>query len=281
MDIRKSGYQEVNIRTTGNQVGKENMIPVLPLQIGVLYGPINSRRLGRSLGINLMPTKYKLCSFDCVYCHYGRTDVSAVDLEPYRTDLPSVNDVVAAVEEALTSSMRFDYLTFSGNGEPTLHPDFAEIVERLTVLRQRHQPALKIALLSNSSGLFKETVRKACARIDLPVFKLDVGNERMFKKVNRPAHEVKFSDMVQNLTALEHVYLQTVFMSGDPSNVEPQELACYYEAVANIKPREVQIYSLDRPVQNAYIQRVVPAQLEKMATEGSRETGVRFRAYYL
>lgn len=256
-------------------------MPVLPLQKGLLYGPINSRRLGKSLGINLMPTKYKLCSFNCVYCHYGLTDILAIDVEQYRADLPGVKDVVAAVQEALTASINFDYLTFSGNGEPTLHPDFAEIAEQIAALKRKYQPALKIALLSNSSGLFKETVRKACAFIDLPVFKLDAGNEKTFKKVNKPAQEVKFHQIVRSLSALENVYLQTVFMSGDPSNAETEELASYYEAVAHIKPREAQIYSLDRPVLNAHINRVVPDVLKKIATEGSRETGVQFRAYYL
>lgn len=254
---------------------------VLPLQTGIIYGPIHSRRLGKSLGINLMPTTYKVCSFDCVYCHYGSTDVLTHDLEKCKDDLPNVTDIIAAVEGALVSDMEIDYLTFSGNGEPTLHPDFETIVRHIKALRNRYQPALKIALLSNSSGVHEENVRRALAFIDMPVFKLDAGNAVMFEKVNRPSHEVQFSEMVESLSALEKIYLQTLLMYGDPSNVGAQELISYYEVVARIKPKEVQIYSLDRPVPNARIRRVLPHDLEETAARGTRETGVPFHAYYL
>jgi len=254
---------------------------LLPLQTGILYGPINSRRLGKSLGINLMPTTYKACSFNCVYCHYGPTDVLSHDLETCKNDLPNVTDIIAAVEGALVSGVRFDYLTFSGNGEPTLHPDFETIVKHIAALRNTYQPALKIALLSNSSAAHRENVRRALAFIDMPVFKLDAGNAAMFEKVNRPSREVQFSEIVQSLSELKHIYLQTVLMYGDPSNAEAQELVAYYEVVARIKPQQVQIYSLDRPVLDAKIRRVLPHDLEKTAVRGTRETGVPFNAYYL
>ena len=254
---------------------------VLPLQKSILYGPIDSRRLGRSLGINLMPTTYKACSFNCVYCHYGNTDVLTHDLAKCAQDLPSAADVVAAVEGALASDVKFDYLTFSGNGEPTLYPDFETIVRRIAALRDQKQPALKIALLSNSSAAHRENVKRALRFIDLPVFKLDAGNAAMFSKVNRPCPEVQFSDIVQSLSALENIYLQTVVMYGEPANADAQELASYYGMVARIKPQEVQIYSLDRPVPHAKIRRVPPRDVEKIAARGARETGVPFHAYYL
>ncbi len=262
-------------------LNKDNHMKLLPLQTGILYGPINSRRLGKSLGINLMPTTYKACSFNCIYCHYGRTDVLTHDLEKCKDDLPTVTDIVAAVEGALASDVKFDYLTFSGNGEPTLYPDFETIVKHIVALRNTYQPALKIALLSNSSGVYRENVRRALAFIDMPVFKLDAGNAVMFEKVNRPSRDVQFGEIVQNLSTLKHIYLQTVLMYGDPSNAEAQELVSYYEAVARIRPKEVQIYSLDRPVSNAKIRRVLPHDLEETAAYGTRETGVPFHAYYL
>lgn len=254
---------------------------LLPLQTGVLYGPIASRRLGRSLGINLMPTTYKACSFNCVYCHYGNTDVLTTDLETCTNDLPATADVVAAVKGALMSDAKFDYLTFSGNGEPTLHPDFETIVRRIVALRDENQPALKIALLSNSSAAHRENVRRTLAFIDMPVFKLDTGNAAMFDKVNRPSSDVQFGEIVQSLSTLENIYLQTVLMYGEPSNAEERELASYFRTIARIKPQEVQIYSLDRPVPNAKIRRIPPHVLDEIAARGTRETGVPFHAYYL
>ncbi len=122
---------------------------MIPLQRGIIYGPVASRRLGRSLGINLLPANCKLCSFDCVYCHYGRTQ--AKSLHPEEDAFPSVQEVLNAVEAALQGGLDFDYLTFSGNGEPTLHPNFAEIVFEVRILRDRLRPQVKLAVLSNSS----------------------------------------------------------------------------------------------------------------------------------
>ena len=126
---------------------------VLPLQVDVLYGPVNSRRLGRSLGINLMPGPYKLCSFNCVYCHYGWTKEHTMDAQSHVQDLPPLDYVVERVRLAARSALEFDYLTFSGNGEPTLYPQFAELVTEVARIRDRYRPAAKIALLSNSTGL--------------------------------------------------------------------------------------------------------------------------------
>ena len=131
---------------------------LLPLQSGILYGPVNSRRLGKSLGVNLMPGSYKLCSFNCVYCHYGWTKEQAVDFSKYHKDLPAIDEVVKSVAQALKSPREFDFLTFSGNGEPTLYPHFAELVEEVASLRNKYRPKVKVALLSNSTGLARESI---------------------------------------------------------------------------------------------------------------------------
>jgi wyosine [tRNA(Phe)-imidazoG37] synthetase (radical SAM superfamily) len=254
---------------------------LFPLQEGILYGPISSRRLGKSLGINLMPGRYKLCSFDCVYCHYGPTHVSAIDLTNYREDLPSVVEVLDAVEKALKSTVEYAYLTFSGNGEPTLHPHFHDIVTEIDRLRKKYRPHVKVALLSNSSGLYRQEVQESVPFIDLPVFKLDAGDEDTFKKINMPARDVDFQTVVASLQAVKDIYLQTVLMAGLPSNVEEGTLASYFKVVSQIKPRGVQIYSLDRPVPNKKIERVRPVQLKEIATRGTKETGVMFSPFYV
>ena len=254
---------------------------LLPLQKGILYGPINSRRLGRSLGINLMPTGYKLCSFNCVYCHYGWTEVHALDTAPFLGDMPSFDDVVDAVDSALKSNLAFDYLTFSGNGEPTLYPRFATLVERIATSRDRHRPGLGIALLSNSSALNHREVRSSIMYIDIAVFKLDAGNEDLFKSINRPCPGVSLDDITANLRSLSGITIQTVLVDGDPGNVGDEDLNDYFGRISEINPELVHIYSIDRPVPNASIVRIVPEQLERIAELGKDKTGVPFKAFFM
>jgi wyosine [tRNA(Phe)-imidazoG37] synthetase (radical SAM superfamily) len=252
---------------------------ILPLQQGIIYGPIDSRRLGKSLGINLMPTRYKLCSFNCVYCHYGLTDVLALNIKEYIKDMPKVTDILAEIEKAMKSSLAFDYITFSGNGEPTLYPYFDEIIKSVVELRKNYRPNVKIALLSNSTGLNNIAVKNCLGLIDLPVFKIDAGNSVMFRKINRPANNINFENIVEKLKQTKNIYIQTVLMDGDPSNVKEDELETYFEKIALIKPLGVQIYSLDRPVANSNIKRVMPDELEMIAKNGSKKTGVKIEAF--
>lgn len=175
----------------------------LSLQKGILYGPVDSRRYGKSLGINLMPTGYKLCSFNCVYCHYGLTEKCTMDVEGYEDDLPTFDDVVRAVEEAAQSSVDFDLITFSGNGEPTLYPRFSELVDEIVRLRNRYRPAARVALLSNATGLIKKEIRDSLPKIDLPVLKLDAGTDKKFQAINRPARAVRFEEIVKLLCSLD------------------------------------------------------------------------------
>jgi wyosine [tRNA(Phe)-imidazoG37] synthetase (radical SAM superfamily) len=138
-----------------------------------------------------------------------------------------------------------------------------------------------VALLSNSSGLYREEVKESISQIDLPVFKLDAGDEDTFTQINRPTRDVAFSRIVQSLQAVKGIYIQTVLMAGTPSNVREHTLAAYFRTIARIKPRGVQLYSLDRPVANRYIKRVPPAQLEEIAVRGRKETGIDFTSFYL
>jgi wyosine [tRNA(Phe)-imidazoG37] synthetase (radical SAM superfamily) len=253
---------------------------VLPLQTGIVYGPVKSRRYGCSLGINLSPASYKLCSFNCVYCHYGPTDRLSSDTAPFKDDLPTYDAVIRAVENALNSPTKFDVITFSGNGEPTLHPRFADILDAVVRLRDTHRPGVKVALLSNSTGLARKEVRESVSRLDLPVFKLDAGTEKTFMKMNRPAAGVRFGDIVSRLKALDGIYIQTVLVDGSPSNTDPDEILAYFELVRDINPRAVHIYSTDRPVPESRISRVDPEWLEEIASQLKSETGVPAFAYY-
>ena len=252
---------------------------VLPLKQTTLYGPVNSRRYGKSLGINLMPCRYKLCSFNCVYCHFGWTDKRRLDVSECAADLPGFDDVVREVEQAAKSSLDFGLFTFSGNGEPTLYPRFAELVDAVRAIRDRYRPAAKIALLSNSTGLGNEDIRRSIPRIDLPILKLDAGTEKGFRAINRPAPEIEFGAIVKHLRSVERLYIQTVFVDGYPSNTSPDDLAAYFDKITQIKPKEVHIYSIDRPVPETRLQLVLPERLRAIAAEGERETGVPMKAF--
>lgn len=259
----------------------EDLITVLPLQKDILYGPINSRRLGKSLGINLMPTDYKLCSFNCVYCHYGITDKCTIDLKSYIEDLPEFDDVVKTIRDVMKTGLEFDYITFSGNGEPTLYPDFSKLVDELLKIRNKFRPKTKIALLSNSSGLIYNDIKESILKIDLPVFKLDAGILDTFKKINRAAKDVDYKEIVDLLSELKGIIIQTVLIDGSPRNTAKEDIDLYFEKLKGLQPKEVHIYSIDRPVPNSEIKRVPPRNLKELAEEGQSKTGVKIKAYYL
>jgi wyosine [tRNA(Phe)-imidazoG37] synthetase (radical SAM superfamily) len=252
---------------------------LLSLHRGIIYGPVNSRRLGPSLGINLIPGDYKLCSFNCVYCHYGWTKKQTLDFSESLQDLPTVAAVAQAVEPVAASPLAFDFFTFSGNGEPTLHPNFPHVVDEVVRLRNRYRPSTRIALLSNSTGLFREEVRACIPKIDLPVFKLDAGSEETFQAMNRPAPGIRLARIVDLLASLEDICVQTVLVEGRPSNVGDDELEAYFHQIRRIKPREVHIYSIDRPVPKEDIFLVSPERLKEIAGRGEQATGTSIRPF--
>jgi wyosine [tRNA(Phe)-imidazoG37] synthetase (radical SAM superfamily) len=250
----------------------------IPLQRGIIYGPVASRRLGRSLGVNLLPTNCKLCSFDCVYCHYGRTQVKT--LHPEENAFPSMEEVLNAVEAALQGELDFDYLTFSGNGEPTLHPCFAEIVFEVRIMRDRLRPQVKLAILSNSSTAHLVVVREALALVDVPIMKLDAGDERTLTAVNRPVAGVSLEQIMTSLKGLPELVVQSVLIDGKVSNIWGAPYEAWLSALADLGPAQVQIYSTDRPVPEAGIEKVKPVMLQRVAREIEGCTGLQVQAYW-
>ena len=250
----------------------------VPLQKGIIYGPVESRRLGRSLGINLLPASYKLCSFDCVYCHYGRTKVKT--LNPEGNAFPTIEEVLNAVEIALQGELDFDYLTFSGNGEPTLHPNFAEIVFEVRILRDRIRPQVKLAVLSNSSTAHLFIVREALSLIDTPIMKLDAGDEHTLTVVNRPAAGVNLEQILAGLKRLPELVIQSVLIDGNVSNIWGAPYEAWLSALADLDPALVQIYSIDRPVPEAWVEKVRPVMLQRVAREIEGLTGLQVQAYW-
>jgi wyosine [tRNA(Phe)-imidazoG37] synthetase (radical SAM superfamily) len=258
-------------------------LSLLELQGGIIYGPINSRRLGTSLGLNIMPASYKLCPFNCVYCHYGWTDVQALDLARRGEDLPSPQAVGAALAEALNDLTRRgerpDYVTFSGNGEPTAHPQFEKIVEAVRSARDGIIPDLKIALLSNSTGLDRADVREAIGRVDLPIMKLDAGTEELFAKINRPVRSITLGQIVSGLKRLKDFDTQTVFMRGSVDNATDQAVSSWIELIGQIRPVEAQIYTVDRWPADPDLEKVDKPRLHQIAELTREKTGVQVVVY--
>jgi len=253
---------------------------VLPLQNGIIYGPVNSKRLGRSLGINLFPAIKKICTFDCIYCHYGGT--KEVTLNPDRAGLPTIKQTASAIEEALKSNLEFDYLTFSGNGEPMLHPDFAEIVDKTNQLRDKLRPTVPITLLSNSSCLVKSFDIDSLSKINVRIFKLDCADQPTFEAINGPVSEIRVKDIIDRLVKLSSVLpviIQTIFLDEPIRNFEGEIFTNWLEAIKKIKPQKIQIYSTDRPVASSKVKMLSDEKLKELAGIIIKETNIPTTAY--
>jgi wyosine [tRNA(Phe)-imidazoG37] synthetase (radical SAM superfamily) len=252
----------------------------LELKKGIIYGPIKSRRLGSSLGINLLPWRYKLCTFDCLYCHFGWTKVHARDARACLSELPSVDQARNALEVWFGENPTpIQYLTFSGNGEPCLHPQFDEMVEVVRETRDRFAPGAKVALLSNSTCLDIPQVRSGLERVEVKIMKLDCGNETTFRRINRPCAGVEFDRVVENLRELDDFILQGVLVDGSASNTGPRELEGWIEKLAYVRPREVQIYSIDRPSADRGLALVGKDSLRRIAGMAQEASGIPVKVF--
>ncbi len=246
----------------------------IPLQRGVVYGPVNSRRLGRSLGINLLPLHLKVCTFNCVYCQYGWTEKSEGGHL-----WPDADTVERAVGEALRQLPEPpDYLTFSGNGEPTLHPEFPFIAERIIRLRDRYAPGSKTAILSNSSTLSARDVRETIMKLDVRILKLDCGDESCFRRFNRPPRGLKLEKVIAGIRQLSGVTIQTLFASGEEGNFEPAGVTAWLEKIQQIRPSDVQIYTLDRGYPSQHIYPVIWDDLLRVENR-LKDEGLTAKAY--
>lgn len=217
-----------------------------------IFGPIHSRRLGISLGINLLPADGKSCTFDCIYCECGFNKDHRPNLK-----LPTREEVAKALEAKLTEMQlqgpHPDVLTFAGNGEPTSHPHFAEIIDDTLRLRDRYCPNAKVSVLSNSTFIHCQSVHDALMRIDNNILKLDTVDTVYINKVDRPvggAYNVQ--SIIEGLKSFHgHVIIQTMFLKGavdeeDVDNTTERYVAPWLEAVISIAPQEVMVYTIDR-----------------------------------
>ena len=235
----------------------------------IIYGPIHSRRLGTSLGVELMPLTHKLCTFNCVYCECGwNTPVS-------HPVLPTREEVKAALEatlKSLTAEGGLDVITFSGNGEPTLHPDFLGIIEDTCALRDWYCPQTKVSVLSNATQLFRPDVVQALRLCDNRILKLDAATDEMMHRIDLPVNEqLTVAKIMEGLKQFDGDFtLQTCFLRGEHAgkpidNTTPEQLQAWYEAVDELHPKQIMIYVIDRKTPEENLSKISREQMESIA----------------
>lgn len=235
-----------------------------------IFGPVHSRRLGVSLGINLMPGDGKVCTFDCVYCECGFN----ADHRP-RLRRPTREEVRAALEARLQDMQANgpapDVLTFAGNGEPTAHPHFAEIIDDTLALRDRYFPSAKVSVLSNSTMLHRPEVVDALRRIDNNILKLDTVDADYIRRVDRPTGAYDVRQVIARLKAFHgHLIIQTMFMKGTHDGLSVDNTGdCYVlpwlDVVREIAPRQVMIYTIDRETPDLHLEKATREELDRIA----------------
>lgn len=243
----------------------------------IVYGPVHSRRLGVSLGVNLFPTDGKLCTFDCIYCECGYNN----DHRPHRK-MPKRDEVreslIQKLEAMKSEGVLPDVITFAGNGEPTVHPDFAGIIDDTIALRDQHCPSAKIAVLSNSTMLDKEEVFEALCKIEDNIMKLDSVLDSRIRQINDPNQPgFCFEKLLKNLCRFQgNLIIQTMFLHGERNgepvdNMSEEEIAGWIRALKQIRPRQVMIYTIDRPTPLYTLRKATHEELDAIAERARKE----------
>jgi len=260
----------------------EKMDKVSGLIPTILFGPVTSRRLGRSLGINLLPPDQKICQFNCPYCECGFTDV-VLSRQAIKNELktfPTKAEVIQQITEALiTYEGKIDHLTFAGNGEPTIHPEFSEIIDELLPLKKTY-PHLKIAVLTNATTLDQSKVKQALEKCDSVAYKLDAGDEKTYKLIDTPVQsDINLENIIQNISKVKKPVIQSMFIQGRVDNTTPESIEAWIKALKVIKPIEVQIYSLDRNPADGRLIKVEKEKLLEIKAQAEKALKATFTVY--
>ncbi len=245
----------------------------IDLQDSVVYGPIHSRRLGNSLGINILPLTWKLCDFDCVYCQYGWTPENPGDekIKRVRELAPIMEEEFRAFKEA---HELVDCITIAGNGEPALHPDLLEIVREIKKLRDRFFAEARVGILTDASLIHKPRVKEALMELDDRYLKLDVASEEDLLAINKPVADFNWDRFVEELRKIPDKVLQSLFVTGSYDNTGDAQISKWVKLVSYVQPKAVQVYSVDRPTADSGIKKVSPEKLWEIANRLEQETGI-------
>lgn len=249
-----------------------------------IFGPVHSRRLGVSLGINLLPGDGKVCTFDCIYCECGFNATHRS-----RTPLPTREQVREALEKQLLmmrdEGTAPDVLTFAGNGEPTIHPSFGSIIDDTIALRDKYFPAAKVSVLSNATLIGRPAVFEALKKVDNNILKLDTVSAEYIARVDRPNDAYKLDDIIECMKAFKgRLVVQTMFMKGSADGVSVDNTGDDYvlpwiQTVKAIAPREVMIYTIDRETPQKGLLKASPQELDRIVALLDEE-GIKATASY-
>ena len=245
----------------------------------IVYGPVHSRRLGISLGINLSPLYGKVCTFDCLYCELG------LNAQHKSGELPKAEEVQKALETKLMQMKAMnivpDVLTFSGNGEPTVHPDFKRIIEDTIALRDQYFPKAKVSVLSNATQLDRPDVFSALLKIENPILKLDSAFDQTAKVLDRPtSSSYSIRHQVERMKAFKgKLIIQTLFSKGQYNgesfdNTTETEVSAWIELMREIGPKSVMVYTIDRETAVSGLVKISIKELQSIAEKLTKQTGI-------
>jgi len=250
----------------------------------LIFGPVKSRRLGVSLGINLLPIDNKFCTFNCVYCECGWTDVQNKHIVlPKRDDFKQKLEV--KLKELQGTENEPDSITFAGNGEPTVHPDFAAIIDDTIEARDAYAPRAKITVLSNASQLHKKSVKEVLKKVDKNIQKLDAGSNEMFQRINQPLGNLTLDRIVEKLLSFEgKLIIQTLFIRGNYNgkhidNTTEIEILKWLDIVKKINPEYVMIYPIDRDTPAKDLVKISASELDAISKR-IMDAGIKTEVYY-
>lgn len=235
----------------------------------VIFGPIHSRRLGLSLGVNLLPNDSKLCNFNCIYCECGWGQKSPAARFNAREDVRRL--LGEKLREMVGAGTPPDVITFAGNGEPTMHPQFGEIIDDTIALRDELCPSAKVSVLSNATMLGRQSVRDALMKVDNNILKLDSAFDRTVRLIDNPNGDYSVRRVVEGMKLFgKHIIIQTMFLRGEyggqvVDNTTEEEVAAWLELLAEIRPPKVMIYTIDRDTPAENLHKVSVEELRAIA----------------
>ena len=235
----------------------------------IIVGPIHSRRLGTSLGVNLLAPDSKLCNFNCIYCECGWNGAHGTGaFNPYDKVIPALE---AKLKKMAADDKLPDVITFAGNGEPTMHPDFDRIIDATLNLRNKYASGTKVAVLSNATMIDREAVRKALLRVDRNILKFDSAVDSTMRHINQPQNNRTVEQIIELLQQFQGcLVVQTMFLRGEYNghridNTTPEEIEAYLDAIRQIHPSEVMLYTIDRNTPADDLQKVTYEEMEAIA----------------
>ncbi len=239
----------------------------------IIFGPVKSRRLGVSLGINLLPVDKKICTFDCIYCECGFND----EHKNVKTIMPTVDQVLQRLETTLTKmtqdNIEPNVITFAGNGEPTIHPDFGKIIDGTIALRNKFFPKARIAVLSNATLIHKKSVFNALLKVDDNILKLDAGQESTINQIDKPVPKFSITKTIEQLKSFHgKLTIQTMFVRGEYEgktidNTREKDINSWLKCLKAIKPEKVMIYTIERDTPAKNLVKVPLQQLNQIAQQ--------------